>query len=66
MVILNREAMLTEVVREIDKHQQHYKNQEECTRIINHAQTMQNPKELASVLSKTQAGINFFTANYDF
>jgi len=27
---------------------------------------MQNPKDLVTVLQKTQTGINFFTANYDY
>ena len=66
MVILNRELVLTCVVREIEKYQQHYKNQEECTRILNHDKTMQDPVELVNVLGKIQQGISFFTANYDY
>ena len=66
MVILNRELVLTCVVREIEKHQQHYKNQEECTRILNHDKTMENPGELVNVVGKIQQGISFFTANYDY
>ena len=52
MVILNRELVLTCVVREIEKHQQNYKNLEECTRILNHDKTMENPAEIVNVLSK--------------
>lgn len=66
IVILNREAMLKDVVREIERHQQQYKNQEECSRIINHAATMENPRDLVTVLAKTQSGINFFSANPDY
>ena len=52
MVILNRELVLTCVVREIEKHQQNYKNLEECTRILNHDKTMENPGEIVNVLGK--------------
>jgi len=52
MVILNREYVLTCVVREIEKHQQHYKNQEECTYILNHDRTIEKPEELQKVLAK--------------
>ena len=52
MVILNREYVLTCVVREIEKHQQHYKNQEECTLILNHEKTIEQPSELEKVLVK--------------
>lgn len=52
MVILNREHVLTCVVREIEKHQQHYKHAEECTYILNHERTIENPVELQKVLVK--------------
>ena len=52
MVILNREHVLTCVVREIEKHQQHYKHAEECTYILNHERTIENPVELQKVLIK--------------
>ena len=66
MVILNREHVLTCVVREIEKHQQHYKNAEECTYILNHDRTIENPVELQKVLVKIQQGIDFFKANNDY
>lgn len=66
MVILNREYVLTCVVREIEKHQQHYKNQEECTYILNHEKTIENAIELEKVLVKIQQGIDFFKANQDY
>ena len=66
MVILNREYVLTCVVREIEKHQQHYKNQDECTYILNHEKTIENPSELDKVLEKIQQGIEFFKANQDY
>ena len=66
MVILNREHVLTCVVREIEKHQQHYKHAEECTYILNHERTIENPVELQKVLVKIQQGIDFFKANNDY
>lgn len=50
MSILQRERMLTRVVREIEKNLQHYKDYEECNRILSHSQTMENPKDLLMVL----------------
>ena len=66
MAILKRERMLTKVTREIERSLQHYKDYEECYRILNHQQLMENPKELVLVLQKIQRGQSFFKENFDF
>jgi translation initiation factor 2 beta subunit (eIF-2beta)/eIF-5 len=52
MSILKREKMLTKIVREIERNLQHYKDVEECDRILSHAPLMEDPKELLSILLK--------------
>lgn len=64
--ILKREQMLTRVVREIEKNLQHFKDYEECSRIVSHPQIMEQPKEMISVMSKIQKGIEFFREHLDF
>lgn len=66
MSILKRERMLTRVVREIEKNMQAYKDYEECTRILQHSQLMEQPTELIQVLKKIDRGWEFFKKNWDF
>ncbi|CDW76946.1 UNKNOWN [Stylonychia lemnae] len=66
MSILKRERMLTKVVREIEKNLQSYKDYEECQRILQHSQLMEQPKELIAVLGKIFRGIDFFTQNFEY
>lgn len=58
--------MLTSVVREIEKNLQHYKDYEECSRIIQTPQIMEQPKELVLIMHKIEGAIEFFRANFEF
>ena len=64
--MLNKQHLLTNVVNEIESHQQFYKNQELCTTRVKNAQLMENADELISTLKMVQSGIDFFTANYTY
>jgi len=64
--LLQKENTLTSVVREIEKYMTFYKNFEECSRVLSHSKTMQDSRELLSVLHKIRRSIDFFKAHFEF
>ena len=48
--ILKKEQMLTKVVREVERNLQMYKDYEECTRVMNTFQILDQPKELVTIM----------------
>lgn len=52
--------MLTKVVREVERNLQMYKDYEECTRVMNTSQILDQPKELVTIMHKIERGISFF------
>lgn len=64
--ILKKEQMLTKVVREVERNLQMYKDYEECTRIMNTSQILDQPKELVAIMHKIERGISFFRENFEY
>jgi hypothetical protein len=64
--ILKKEQMLTKVVREVERNLQMYKDYEECTRVMNTSQILDQPKELVAIMHKIERGISFFRENFEF